>query len=212
MYELIIQGNQKLNVTRIIEPQEFWEKHLWDSLRGIVKLLTNPNNKLSAIDIGTGAGFPGIPFAIALPDSQVNLLDSTQKKVTFLTQILPELELERARTTVGRAEEIGQNPQYREKYDVALIRAVGNISACAEYALPLLKKDGFAIIYRGNWTDDQTSTLKNAAKQLGGAIASIEKFTTPLSQGTRHCIYLRKVENTPNKFPRAIGVPTHKPL
>jgi 16S rRNA (guanine527-N7)-methyltransferase len=209
-YELILEGNRQFNLTRITEPQEFWEKHLWDSLRGIIPLFVDDN--MSFIDIGTGAGFPGIPVAIALPNSQVTLLDSTRKKMTFLESALTTLNLSHVKTLVGRAEEIGQKPEYRERYDIAMIRAVGKASACAEYTLPLLKTNGVGVIYRGNWTDDETLNLENAVKQVGGRIESIEKFTTPLSGSIRHCLYLRKVAITPAKFPRAVGVPVQKPL
>ncbi|WP_200817725.1 16S rRNA (guanine(527)-N(7))-methyltransferase RsmG [Calothrix rhizosoleniae] len=217
LYELILQGNQKLNLTRITEPEEFWEKHLWDSLRGVAQLLgdssQSPNGKkISLIDIGTGAGFPGIPVAIAVRESTITLLDSTQKKMQFIQQILPELGLNNVTTITGRVEEIGQNHKYREQYDVALIRAVGNASACAEYALPLIEKGGLAIIYRGNWSTDETTALASAVKQLGGVIEHIEQFTTPLTHSIRHCLYLKKVANTPVKFPRAVGIPSHKPL
>jgi 16S rRNA (guanine527-N7)-methyltransferase len=218
LYELILEGNRQLNLTRIIDPEEFWEKHLWDSLRGIAPLLSGeidfPVSSASPafIDIGTGAGFPGIPVASVVANCQITLLDSTRKKITFIEQILSELSLSNAKTLVGRAEEIGQHPQHRERYDLALIRAVGTGSACAEYALPLLKKKGLAVIYRGNWTEDETIALENAVEQLGGVIELIEKFTTPLSGSIRHCLYLRKVSNTPGKFPRAVGVPTQKPL
>ncbi|WP_337886367.1 16S rRNA (guanine(527)-N(7))-methyltransferase RsmG [Fischerella thermalis] len=225
LYELILEGNQKLNLTRITDPQEFWEKHLWDSLRGIVSLLRygemgrwgdgekdftpRPHH---FIDVGTGAGFPGIPVAIALPDCTVTLVDSTRKKIAFLEQILPELALENVKTLTGRAEEIGQQSQYRQNYDVAMIRAVSNASVCAEYTLPLLKQGGLAIIYRGNWTEEETTALTDAVKLLGGEIEAIEQFTTPLSKSLRHCLYLRKIATTPAKFPRAVGIPTHKPL
>jgi len=218
LYELILEGNRQLNLTRIIDPEEFWEKHLWDSLRGIAPLLSGKINfpvcstSPAFIDIGTGAGFPGIPVACAIANCQITLLDSTRKKITFIEQILSELALSNVKTRVGRAEEIGQQPQHRERYDLALIRAVGTGSACAEYALPLLKTKGLAVIYRGNWTEDETTALQNAVEQLGGTIELIEKFTTPLSNSIRHCLYLRKVTNTPAKFPRAVGVPTQKPL
>ncbi|MER3493594.1 MAG: 16S rRNA (guanine(527)-N(7))-methyltransferase RsmG [Mastigocladus sp. ERB_26_2] len=225
LYELILEGNQKLNLTRITEPQEFWEKHLWDSLRGVAPLLrdgeigrlgdgkkdfTPPPHHF--IDIGTGAGFPGIPIAIALSDCTVTLVDSTRKKIAFIDNILPELKLDNVKTLTGRAEEIGQQSQYRQNYDVAMIRAVSNASVCAEYTLPLLKQGGLAIIYRGNWTEDETTALTDAVKQLGGEIEAIEQFTTPLSNSLRHCLYLRKITITPTKFPRAVGIPTHKPL
>ncbi|MDZ8106799.1 MAG: 16S rRNA (guanine(527)-N(7))-methyltransferase RsmG [Nostoc sp. DedQUE12a] len=215
LYELILEGNRQLNLTRITDPEEFWEKHLWDSLRGIApkgEFLSSLQEGASVIDIGTGAGFPGIPVKITAPNSTITLMDSTRKKITFIEQTLTELALTNAKTLVGRAEEIGQQPQHRQAYDIALIRAVGTISVCAEYTLPLLKQGGLAIIYRGNWTEDETTALQNAVKQLGGVIELIEKFTTPLSESIRHCVYLRKVATTPVQFPRATGIPTQKPL
>jgi 16S rRNA (guanine527-N7)-methyltransferase len=214
LYELILEGNRQLNLTRITDPQEFWEKHLWDSLRGIAPQLSANFSPASPaiIDIGTGAGFPGIPAAITVPNYTITLLDSTRKKITFIDNILTELALANAKTLVGRAEEIGHHPQHRQAYDIALIRAVGAASVCAEYTLPLLKQGGLAIIYRGNWTEDETTALQNAVNQLGGVIESIEKFTTPLSHSIRHCIYLRKIANTPANFPRAVGIPTQKSL
>ncbi|WP_414516225.1 16S rRNA (guanine(527)-N(7))-methyltransferase RsmG [Nostoc sp. PCC 9305] len=214
LYELILEGNRQLNLTRIVDPQEFWEKHLWDSLRGIAPLLSANFSPASPtiIDIGTGAGFPGIPVTITIPNCPITLLDSTRKKITFIDNILSELALTNAKTLVGRAEEIGQHSQHRLAYDIALIRAVGAVSVCAEYTLPLLKQGGLAIIYRGNWTEEETTALQNAVNQLGGVIELIEEFTTPLSNSIRHCLYVRKVTNTPANFPRPIGVPSQKPL
>ena len=215
LYELILEGNRQLNLTRITDPQEFWEKHLWDSLRGIApqgQFISSLQEGAFVIDIGTGAGFPGIPVIITAPNCQITLMDSTQKKITFIEKILTELALTNAKTLVGRTEEIGQQPQHRQAYDIALIRAVGTASVCAEYALPLLKQSGLAVIYRGNWTAEETTVLQNAVNQLGGVIELIEKFTTPLSDSIRHCLYVRKVANTPANFPRAVGVPSQKPL
>lgn len=215
LYELIIFGNRQLNLTRITEPQEFWEKHLWDSLRGIApnqQLLPILQEGASVIDIGTGAGFPGIAIAIIAPNSQITLLDSTRKKITFINQVVTTLALTNVKTLIGRAEEIGHEPQHRRTYDLALIRAVGTPSVCAEYALPLVKQGGLAVIYRGNWTKEEEISVQNAANQLGGVIESIEQFTTPLTNSIRHCLYLRKIVNTPFQFPRAVGVPTQNPL
>lgn len=215
LYQLILEGNRQLNLTRITDPQEFWEKHLWDSLRGIApkgEFISSLQESVSVIDIGTGAGFPGIPVKIAAPNCTITLMDSTRKKITFIEQTLTELDLINVKTLVGRAEEIGQQCEHRQAYDIALIRAVGTASVCAEYTLPLLKQKGLAIIYRGNWTEDETTALQNAVKQLGGVIEAIEKFTTPLSESIRHCVYLRKVATTPVQFPRATGIPTQKPL
>ncbi len=226
LYELILFGNRQLNLTRITDPLEFWEKHLWDSLRGIAPLLASDvvANEVASlqdvvsgqstqriIDIGTGAGFPGIPVAIAL-SNWITLLDSTRKKITFLNTLLAELGIQNATTVLGRAEEVGRLPHYRQTYDVALIRAVGSASVCAEYTLPLLKNGGLAVLYRGHWTDGEAEVLQSAVEQLGGAIESIEGFTTPLSNSIRHCLYLRKVASTPAEFPRPAGVPAQQPL
>ena len=206
LYEQIIQANQTLNLTRITEPLEFWEKHLWDSLRPIVPLLERkvgewesgrvgelptPNRSLKIIDIGTGAGFPGIPCAIALPDSQVTLLDSVRKKIAFLDTLLPQLGIQNAKTLIGRAEIINKESQYKQAYDVALIRAVGSACVCAQYTLPLLKPGGLAILYRGNWTLEETKALQNTVKKLGGLIETVEEFTTPITNSIRHCVHLR---------------------
>ena len=208
LYELIIKANQTLNLTRITEPLDFWEKHLWDSLRGIMPLLKDEGKRLKAevepsafilqpssfkiVDIGTGAGFPGIPSAIALPDSQVTLLDSTRKKIAFLDSLIAELGIRNVNTVTGRAEVVGKESQHQQAYDLALIRAVGSASICAEYALPFLKSGGLAVLYRGNWTTEEAETLQNAVKRLGGAIEKVEEFTTPLSNSIRHCVYIRK--------------------
>jgi 16S rRNA (guanine527-N7)-methyltransferase len=201
LYELIIKANQTLNLTRITEPLDFWEKHLWDSLRGIMPLLKDEGIRLKdeversafkIVDIGTGAGFPGIPTAIALPDSQVTLLDSTRKKIAFLDSLIAELSIGNVNTVTGRAEVVGKESQHRQAYDLALIRAVGSTSVCAEYALPFLKSGGLAVLYRGNWTTEEAETLQNTVKRLGGAIEKVEEFTTPLSNSIRHCVYIRK--------------------
>ncbi|MCW6050624.1 16S rRNA (guanine(527)-N(7))-methyltransferase RsmG [Lyngbya sp. CCAP 1446/10] len=211
LYELIVEGNRSLNLTRITEPVEFWEKHLWDSLRGISRLLPANQNLaenndspaesvLKAIDIGTGGGFPGLPIAIALPDLSVTLLDSTRKKITFLDTVLPSLGITNAVTLLGRADEIArQLPQ--QAYDLALLRAVGAASVCAKCALPLLKNNGLAVLYRGNWTAEEETDLQSAIERLGGTVESVESFTTPTSQGARHCVYLRK---TVQQFDRPI--------
>lgn len=215
LYHLIIEGNRQLNLTRITDAQEFWEKHLWDSLRGIApsgKLLPCTLETKSIIDIGTGAGFPGVPISIVFGNYSVNLLDSTRKKITFVDKILNEISLTNSKTIIGRAEEIGHNVKHRRVYDIALIRAVGNASVCAEYTIPLLKQGGLAIIYRGNWTDEETQSLASAAQELGAVIELIDQFTTPLTHSTRHCLYLRKIASTPANYPRGVGVPSVKPL
>ncbi|GAB4207067.1 MAG: 16S rRNA (guanine(527)-N(7))-methyltransferase RsmG [Coleofasciculaceae cyanobacterium] len=203
LYEGILEGNQQLNLTRITEPVEFWEKHLWDSLRGVWSQGSGVRSQgsegeseiqlqsLKVIDIGTGAGFPGLPVAIAFPHYCFTLLDSTRKKIAFLDTLIAKLGIKNVTTSIGRAEAVNLQLQHRQAYDIALLRAVAPAPICAEYALPFLKTGGLAILYRGHWTDEETESLKPIVEQLGGAIASIEGFTTPISNSIRHCIYLR---------------------
>ncbi|MDJ0535343.1 MAG: 16S rRNA (guanine(527)-N(7))-methyltransferase RsmG [Xenococcaceae cyanobacterium MO_207.B15] len=221
LYEIILIGNRQQNLTRITAPEDFWEKHLWDSLLGIAPLLktdsTNifePNLPKNAkiIDVGTGAGFPGIPIAITNPHWNITLLDSTRKKIAFLDMAIAKLQLQNTTTLLGRAEAIGQQSQHRENYDIGVIRAVGQPSVCAEYILPLVKVGGWGILYRGQWKEEDTLNLESALSKLGGKIKLIQPGKTPISQGIRHCIYIKKIIPTQSKYPRAVGIPHQQPL
>ncbi|AFZ35855.1 16S rRNA m(7)G-527 methyltransferase [Stanieria cyanosphaera PCC 7437] len=212
IYQEILQGNRKLNLTRITSPEEFWEKHLWDSLASLLDFPLDTQLKLNVIDIGTGGGFPGLPMAVVFPHWQVTLLDSTRKKIAFLSNLATKIGLTNVKTLVARAEVIGQQAQHRETYDLATIRAVGTASVCAEYALPLVKLGGLAILYRGHWQAQDTEALELVATELGSKIEAIAALTTPISHSIRHCIYLRKHSPTPKQYPRAVGVPNQQPL
>jgi 16S rRNA (guanine527-N7)-methyltransferase len=195
LYELILEGNQRLNLTRITDPEDFWEKHLWDSLSGIAPHLVESelanSSDWKVIDIGTGGGFPGLPVAIARPDWQVTLLDSTHKKMAFLADLLPELGLQNVSLICDRAENLHRSAQDLE-FDLALVRAVGSSDRCAEYALPLLKPGGLAILYRGQWSEAEAQSLQPIVQKLESSIESIQSWLTPLKQSSRHCLYLRK--------------------
>lgn len=193
LYETIVIGNRTLNLTRITEPTEFWEKHLWDSLRAFKPLWERQIHVERAIDIGTGAGVPGLPAAIVHPHWHVMLLDATRKKTAFLETAISQLAIDNAATLTGRAEVLGRLAPSKNAYDLAVLRAVGSPSLCAEYALPFLKRDGLAILYRGSLADEELETLTIAARQLGGVVEWVEAFTTPLTQAVRHCVYLRKL-------------------
>lgn len=203
LYELILEGNSQINLTRITEPYEFWEKHLWDSLRGVMPLFPKLSvaDGLRIIDIGTGAGFPGLPVAITLPNATVTLLDSVRKKIVFLQGLVREMQLENVQPVLERAEVLHQDRDYRKVYDVALVRAVGSATVCAEYTLPFLKVDGLAILYRGHWTEEEAQDLNRKLLTLGGSLECIEAFQTPLSEGVRHCLYLRKVKDLSPRKP-----------
>ena len=192
LYQGILVGNRQCNLTRITEPEAFWEKHLWDSLRGIMPLGLESSTAASFLDIGTGAGFPGFPCAIALPHTTVTLLDSTGKKIAYLNTLISELQLSRVKTLLGRAETLGKQSSQRGKYDFALLRAVASASVCAAYAFPFLKVGGTAVLYRGRWTQEEAESLNRTLTQLGGYLEKIETFTTPLTGGERNCLYLKK--------------------
>ncbi len=220
-FDLVCLANKSLNLTRILEPVDFWEKHLWDSLQPVLtkpQLIKPQLNKselpeaFQIIDLGTGGGFPGLPIAIAYPDWAVTVMDSTAKKISFIESGLATLELTNVKTVVDRTESLARNPLHREVYQLATIRAVAEAAVCAEYAVPFLAIGGTAILYRGRWSEAETVSLTIAVEQLGAKITEISAYTTPLSQGERHCIYIQKELHTSSQFPRAVGTPSQKPL
>lgn len=220
LYKGILTGNQQMNLTRLTVPEEFWEKHLWDSFSGLAPWLSSTEHRpewaahsaAKVIDIGTGAGFPGLPAAIAFPTWQITLLDSTQKKIRFLQELTESLALQNVRAIADRAEFLGHQLSHREFYDVVLLRAVGSAPTCAEYALPLVKVGGIAVLYRGQWTEEENQRLAKAAEQLGGHILTVQQWQTPLTGGIRHCVYLQKKTQTDEDFPRPVGIPAKQPL
>lgn len=194
LYAEILAGNQRLNLTRITAVEDFWEKHLWDSLAGIIygdiANLLAQNKSLRAIDIGTGAGFPGIPVGIFSEAIAVTLLDSTRKKINFLAEVIPRLQLSNIEALAGRAEAIAKDTERGGTYDLALVRAVGKAELAAAYALPFLKPGGMAILYRGRWQAEDSLSLENKLTQLGAKLDRIATFTTPLTNSTRNCLYI----------------------
>lgn len=219
----LLDRNQRVNLTRITSPADFLDKHIWDSLCGIAPWLgseptdqgdavVSPAGGQRVIDIGTGGGFPGLPVAIVRPDWHLTLLDATRKKMVAVEELAQALNLANVTTLAERSETLAQQSRYRERFDLALVRAVGSASTCAEYALPLLNLGGTAVLYRGQWTAAEAAILERAVPQLGGAISAVRAATTPLTGGTRHYVELTKLRATPAQFPRSVGMPAKSPL
>jgi 16S rRNA (guanine527-N7)-methyltransferase len=188
LYELVLEGNSKQNLTRITVADDFWEKHLWDSLCGVFAFWDRENIKV--VDIGTGAGFPGLPIAIAKPSWQITLLDSKQKKVAFVEETIQNLQIPNAIAKWGRSEDINKLSAYKKKYDLALVRAVGKPDICADYALPFLKQSGTAVLYRGQWLPEESEQLDIFCEQQELQVVKQDRFQTPLTAGIRHSVYL----------------------
>lgn len=205
---LLIEWNEKINLTAIIEPKEIILKHFIDSLT-IIKYM-EPNKTL--IDIGTGAGFPGIPVKILRKDLKITLLDSLNKRIKFLNEVIEKLSLKNITTTHARIEEYAKNKEYREKFDIATSRAVANLTTLTEYMLPMVKVKGKAICMKGADVDEEMLKSKNSIKILGGKIYKVEEFKLPKSEYKRNLIIIEKTNTTPNKYPRKPGIPSKEPL
>ena len=208
-YELLIEWNKVMNLTAITDLEDVIQKHFIDSLT-IVKAIC-PKNK-TIIDVGTGAGFPGIPIKIAFPETKIVLLDSLNKRINFLNEVIHRLNLKEIRTFHGRAEDYGKNPEYREQFDLCVSRAVANLSSLSEYCIPFVKQDGCFISYKSGKASDEMNSAKNAIKLLGGRIENVLKFNLPDSTVDRTLITIKKIVATPKKYPRTAGKPSREPL
>lgn len=214
-YELLIEKNKVMNLTAITDKEDVIVKHFIDSI-ALISYLTdkgiNINNKLKIIDIGTGAGFPGLPLKIMMPDVKFTLLDSLNKRVSFLNEVIDELKLKDIEALHGRAEDYASDNKYREKYDICVSRAVANLSTLSEYCIPFVKEDGFFISYKAGESEEEINNSKNAIKILGGKINKVEEFVLPGTDASRVFVFIRKQELTDKKYPRKAGVPAKKPL
>ena len=205
---LLIEKNKVMNLTGITEPKEVILKHFIDSLT-ILKYI-NINSRV--IDVGTGAGFPGLPLKMAENSLKMTLLDSLNKRINFINEVIECTNLEEIKPIHGRAEDFGKNVEYRENYDVAISRAVAPLNILLEYMIPFIKVEGKCICMKGNNCDDEIENAKNAIKILGGEIEKIEKFTLPNSDNNRTILIIKKVKKTAGQYPRNAGIPTKKPL
>ena len=206
--ELLIEWNEKMNLTAITEPKEIILKHFVDSLT-IAKYVEEGK---SIIDMGTGAGFPGIPIKIYRKDVKAVLADSLNKRIKFLDEVIDKLKLENVETIHCRAEELGKNKQYREKFDYATSRAVANLSTLSEYLMPFVKLNGKCIFMKTIEVEEELEKAKKAIKTLGGKIEKVDKFEIPESDLGRSIIIVKKEKITPSKCPRKPGTPAKEPL
>ena len=209
-YEMLIEKNNVMNLTAITEFDEVVEKHFIDSL-SIVRVI-DMEKVHSIIDIGTGAGFPGIPVKIMFPHVKVTLVDSLNKRVNFLNEVIENLELSDIEAYHGRAEDYGRDKKFREKYDVCVSRAVANLASLSEYCMPFVKPDGYFISYKAGECEDEIDNSKNAINILSGKIEKVEKFSLPDSEISRSFIKIKKIKNLSNKYPRKSGIPSRNPL
>lgn len=207
-YEMLVEKNKVMNLTAITEFDEVIEKHFLDSL-SLIKVY-DLERDISVLDMGTGAGFPGIPLKIAFPGLKVTLADSLNKRILFLQEVIDELHLENIEAVHARAEELGKNKNYREMYDLVVSRAVANLSSLEEYCVPFVKIGGNFISYKSGEIEEEVANAKNATFLLGGKVKDVYKFD--LYEQKRSFVIIEKVKGTPKTYPRKAGTPTKTPL
>lgn len=207
-YEMLMEKNQVMNLTAITEFNEVVEKHFLDSLA--LAQVVDLNRELHLMDMGTGAGFPGIPLKIVFPELRVTLADSLNKRVLFLQEVMDALGLEGIEAVHGRAEELARKKEYREMFDLSVSRAVANLSTLSEYCLPFVKIGGQFISYKSGSCDQEMDAAKNAVELLGGELVHVEKFE--LGESSRAFVMIEKKRATPKKYPRKAGTPSKEPL
>lgn len=205
--KLLLEWNEKINLTAITDEEEIIKKHFIDSLT-ISKLIKEDTG---VVDVGTGAGFPGMPLAIT-KKVNVTLVDSLNKRINFLNIVKDSIKLENVNTVHSRAEEVGQNEKYREKFDYAVLRAVAPINVLLEYMLPLVKVGGYCLCMKGPKVIDEMQGIENVAEKLGGKYIKLEELEIPGEESRKNVIIVKKVEKTNKKYPRKPGTPAKQPL
>ncbi len=207
-YKLLIEWNEKINLTAITDEDEVATKHFLDSLSHGGKI----KDGMSVIDVGTGAGFPGLPIKIDNPSLSLTLVDSLNKRVNFLSEVSEKLGLENVQIIHSRAEELGKKPKHREKYDVCVSRAVANLTTLCELCLPFVKVGGYFVSLKGPKADEELAAAKKAIKILGGEFEEIKDYEIPGTNLHHNTVIIKKISQTPTKYPRKAPKPLKEPL
>lgn len=208
-YEMLVEKNKVMNLTAITEFDEVLEKHFLDSL-SLNRVFDCANSDASILDLGTGAGFPGIPLKIAFPNLRITLADSLQKRIGFLQEVIDEFGLQNIQAVHGRAEDFGHQKNYREQFDLCVSRAVANLSTLSEYCLPFVKIGGQFISYKSGVVEQEVNNAKSAIYLLGGKVSKIDTFS--LGENQRAFVIIDKKKGSPKQYPRKAGTPSKKPL
>lgn len=208
--DLLKEWNQKINITSIEDDEEIYVKHFLDSV--LLLEAENLNESKRIIDVGTGGGFPGYPLKIANDSYKVTLLDSLRKRIDFLAEVAKELKLENVELIHGRAEDFGQNKDYRENFDICVSRAVAPLNVLCEYCLPFVKVGGYFAAYKSENISPEISSSENAIKKLGGKVGEIREVNLPGTDIVRKIVIIEKCEPTNTKYPRKAGKPSKEPL
>jgi 16S rRNA (guanine527-N7)-methyltransferase len=208
--QLILEWNEKINLTSITDEKDFIIKHFIDSLLCTAHPAVSRAKKI--IDIGTGAGFPGIPLALIYPDIEFVLMDSINKKLIVLKEITKKLGLPNVFIVHARAEDLGHQKQHRESYDICVSRAVAKLQVLSEYCLPFVRREGYFIAYKGSDINQEVADSQRAIEVLGGQIEAISPFTLNDMEIGHQLIYIKKEKDTPEKYPRKAGIPQKEPI
>lgn len=209
-HEILVEWNSFMNLTAITEFNEVIDKHFIDSLA--ICEYVNFKNGDSLIDIGTGAGFPGIPLKIVFPELRITLLDSLNKRIKFLDTVIESLGLENVETIHGRAEDFAKQQSYREKYDFVISRAVANLATLSELCIPFAKEDKYFISYKAEKCNEELEDAKKAISILGGKVEKQIEYKLPDTDMNRNLLLIKKVKSTPKKYPRKAGTPAKEPI
>lgn len=211
-YELLVEWNKVMNLTTITEMEDVIIKHFADSLSLVMAVPELNQASATIIDLGTGAGFPGIPLKIVFPELRITLLDSLNKRIKFLNELILKLDLQNITAIHGRAEDFGRDREHREQYDYCVSRAVANLSTLSEYCMPYVKIGGYFIPYKSGKIEEELMQAKGAVKLLGGKIKDVITFVLPNTDAERSFVLIGKVESTCKKYPRKAGLPGKEPL